>query len=70
MLREEQTNGKGYRALMSRTRTRLTARVRIDPKQLKKLYKMKDTKTVAGYLDKIINQYYDIRAITDSPINE
>jgi len=37
-------------------RTRFTKIVRIDPDQLNWLKENKDTKTVAGFLDKIINE--------------
>jgi hypothetical protein len=38
-------------------KTRFKKVVRIDPKQLKWLKDNKDTKTIAGFLDKIINIY-------------
>lgn len=39
------------------SRTRFGKKVRIDEKQLEWLKENKDTKTVAGFLDKIINYY-------------
>ncbi len=42
---------------MSIKRTRFSKLVRIDRKQLDWLKKYKDTKTIAGFLDKIINVY-------------
>ena len=38
-------------------KTRFTALVRIDPKTLDWLKENKDTKTIAGFLDKIINEH-------------
>ena len=38
-------------------KTRFTSITRIDPKQLNWLKENKDTRTLAGFLDKIINQY-------------
>lgn len=45
--------------------TRFKSLVRIDPVQLKWLKENKDTKTIAGFLDKIINKYkkYEKRII-------
>ena len=37
--------------------TRFKSIIRIDPKQLEWLRDNKDTRTLAGYLDKIINFY-------------
>ena len=37
--------------------TRFKGRIRIDPQQLEWIRKHKDTKTLAGYLDKIINKH-------------
>ena len=36
-------------------KTRFKSLIRIDPKQKKYLYKNKDCKTMAGFLDKLIN---------------
>lgn len=36
--------------------SRFTTKIRIDPKQLQWLKENKDTKTLAGYLDKLINE--------------
>lgn len=47
-----------------KTKTRFTSLVRIDPKTLNWLKENKDTKTVAGFLDKIISQY---KAILTDP---
>jgi len=41
----------------TKTRTRFVDRVRIDPRQLLWIKDHKDTKTAAGFLDKIINFY-------------
>ena len=41
----------------SKKQTRFTKLVRIDPKTLNWLKENKDTRTVAGFLDKIINHY-------------
>lgn len=38
-------------------KTRFKKLIRIDPKQLEWLRKNKDTKTMAGFLDKIINKF-------------
>lgn len=48
---------------MNMKKTRFKKLVRIDPKQLEWLRIAKDTKTMAGFLDKIINTYkkYEIR---------
>lgn len=40
-------------------KSRFRAVVKIDKKQLEWLRENKDTKTIAGFLDKIINQYKD-----------
>lgn len=40
-----------------KTISRFTSIIRIDPKNLNWLKENKDTKTVAGFLDKIINEY-------------
>jgi hypothetical protein len=37
--------------------TRFKSLIRIDPNQLQWIKSSKDTKTLAGYLDKIINYY-------------
>ena len=42
---------------MNNKNTRFKKLVRIDPKQLSWLKNNMDTKTIAGYLDKIINDY-------------
>jgi len=38
-------------------KTRFNDKIRIDPKQLQWLRENKDTKTLAGFLDKIINEF-------------
>lgn len=38
-------------------KTKFTKVIRLRPEQLKWLKENKDTKTLAGYLDKIINHY-------------
>lgn len=38
-------------------KTRFSTKVSIDPQQLEWLRQNKDTKTIAGFLDKIINEY-------------
>lgn len=40
-----------------KSRTRFSQKVRIDPAALQWLKENKDTRTVAGFLDKIINDY-------------
>ncbi|MFA6253052.1 MAG: hypothetical protein WCV69_02180 [Patescibacteria group bacterium] len=42
---------------MNNKKTRFKKIIRIDPKQLSWLKKNKDTQTMAGYLDKIINNH-------------
>ncbi len=37
-------------------KSRFSSCVKVDPKQLKWLKENKDTKTIAGFLDKIINR--------------
>lgn len=39
------------------SKTRFITLARIDPKQLAWLKENKDTKTIAGFLDKVINYY-------------
>lgn len=58
-IREGRGRERGLRILMSydKTKTRFTRLVRLDPKQLAWLKENKDTRTVAGFLDKIINEY-------------
>ncbi|MFA5358635.1 MAG: hypothetical protein WC310_02310 [Patescibacteria group bacterium] len=41
----------------TKRKTRFKALVRIDPKQRDYLDDNRDTKTIAGFLDKIINNY-------------
>lgn len=55
----EEGRERGFSTLMSikKKRTRFTEKVRIDPKQLQWLRENKDTYTMAGFLDKIINEY-------------
>ena len=38
-------------------KSRFSSAVKVDPKQLEWLKENKDTRTIAGYLDKIINNY-------------
>lgn len=40
-------------------KTRFKKKIRIDEKQLQWIRDNKDTKTLAGFLDKIINKYKD-----------
>lgn len=42
--------------MYKKTTTRFTKIVRIDPQQLNWLKENKDTRTIAGYLDKLINE--------------
>lgn len=58
---EEEGRERGFCILMSynKTKTRFTKLIRIDPEQLKWIQENKDTRTDAGFLDKIINEYKD-----------
>jgi hypothetical protein len=49
-----------------KAKTRFTNIVRIDPKALNWLKENKDTRTVAGFLDKIINEY--VRSHTEETL--
>lgn len=40
-----------------KAKTRFTDKVRVDPQNLQWLREHKDTRTIAGYLDKIINEH-------------
>jgi len=42
--------------MYKQTDSRFTKQVRIDPKQLQWLKENKDTRTIAGFLDKLINE--------------
>ena len=58
----ERRRGKGSISILmskKKKKTRFTRLARIDPQQLTWLKDNKDTKTVAGFLDKIINKYKD-----------
>lgn len=54
--------------MYAKRKTRFTTLVRIDPKQLAWLKENKDTRTVAGFLDKIINDHKKVQ-LSPPPLN-
>lgn len=47
--------------MYKKTRTRFTKKIRIEENQLQWLKENKDCKTVAGFLDKIINHHKELQ---------